>query len=101
MGLDKRQDIFPVQPQFRMGDQILGQGIDAGKSLVGIRGQDRQLPVKAAGKIQQDIAGIALQDIFVVQDPIRRRRGILFQTARHGEIRADPAYPAAGLFEAL
>ena len=79
----------------------MARAVDAGQPPVGIRGQGGQLLVKAPGKVQQDIAGVPLQDVLVIQDPIGSRRGFLFQAARRGEIRADLTDPLTGLFETL
>ena len=84
-----------------MGDEILGQTIDARQPAVGIRGQGGQLLVKTSGKVQQDIAGVPLQNVLVIKDPIGRRRGFLFQAARCGKIRADLTDPLTGLLETL
>ena len=97
--LDKSQDIFPIQAQFRMGNEILGETVYARQTLVGIRGQRRQLPVISPGKVQQDIAGVPLQDILIIKYPIGGGRGFLLQTARCREIRADIADPLPGPFK--
>ena len=52
VGLNKRQDILPVQAQFRMGNEIFGQTVDARQPPVGIGGERGELPVKAPGKVQ-------------------------------------------------
>ena len=99
MGFDERQDIISVQTKFRMRDQILGQGIDAGLPTVGIGGQRWQLPVKTPGKIQQDVADVTLQDIFVIQYPVGGRCGFLLQAAGHGKVRTDLTHPQTGSFQ--
>ncbi len=78
-----------------MGDKILGQAVDARQPPVVGRGQDRQAQVIAAGKVDQDIAGVALEDVLVVEDPVGRRRGLLFQLAGSGKIGGDLPYPQA------
>ena len=97
--LDELNDIHPVQTHLSMGDQILGQTIDAGQSMVGISGENRQLPVKMTGKIEQNIADITFENVLVVQNPISCCCGLLLQIAGGGEIGADLANPFSRLFE--
>ncbi len=76
-----------------MGDKVLGQAVDARQSPVVGRSENRQAQVKTPGKINQDIAGVALKDVFVVKYPVGRRRCPLLQVGCGGEIGADPADP--------
>ena len=99
--LDEVLDILPVQAQFGMGDEILGQTVDARQPPMGIGGEGGKLPVKAPGEVQQDIAGVSLQDVLVIEYPVGGRRGFLLQAAGSGEIGADPADPLTGLPETL
>ncbi len=93
VGLDKSQDILPVQAQFRMRYKILGETVNVRQAPVWIRSQCGQLPVKTSWQIQQDIAGISLQDVLVIKYPIGGQRCFLFQAARRSEIRADLTGP--------
>ena len=93
VGLGKGQDIFAVQAQFRMGDEVFGHTVNAWQAPVRVGCQNGELLIKTRRKVYKDIADVSFQDIFVVQYPIGSRRCLLFQAACCGKIRTDLTDP--------
>src|SRR5208337_549290 len=84
-----------------MGDEFPRQAVDARQTPVGLVGECRQLLVKTPRKVQLNVAGIALDDVLIVEKPLGGWRYTLFQSTRFGEIRANLMDPVTGLFEPL
>ena len=90
IGLDKRKDVLPVQAQVRVGDEFLRQAVDARQTPVGLVGERRQLLVETPGKIQLNVAYVALNDVLIVEEPLGGWRHALSQPARFGKIQSKP-----------
>ena len=82
-----------------MGDKFPRQAVDAGEPPVGLARECRQLPVIAPGQVQQNLSGVALDDVFIVEEPLGGRRHALFQAIRYGEIQACFVDPPAAPFD--
>jgi len=54
-----------------------------------------------AGKVQLNVAGVALDDVLIVEEPLGGWRHTLFQSTRFGEIRANLMDRLTGQFEPL
>ena len=72
-----------------MGHELFGQRVDARQVQVGLAIQQRELAEIPAGKIGSDIARVAFDDVFVVEDPFRGCGRRLFQAVRVGKIQTN------------
>ncbi len=64
---------FWVKPAVGMGDERPGQPIDARIALEGTLGQLRQFSVIAGWQVVVDLAQLFVDDVIIVDQPLRRR----------------------------
>ena len=88
IGLDEGLDVLLIQVQIGVRSQFPGQTVDARQPPVDAVGEGRQLSVKTPGQVQKDVTGVALEEIFVVEEPFAGRRRGLLHTIGFGEIQA-------------
>ncbi len=99
IGIDESEDVLPVQAQIRMEDEFPREPINARETPVRLAGERRKLPVIASGKVHQRFAGIAVDDVLVVEEPLGRWRRALSQSTRFGKIQACHMDPRPSPFE--
>ena len=98
-GIDETTDVLPVQAQLQVSDELACNIIDARQTFGVSAGQARKPPAELYGEIHLDVARVALDDVFVVEDPFRRGRCSLLQPARLGEILTDLVDLPTGILE--
>ncbi len=82
-----------------IGDELAGEIVDPGQTGGSPRGQARKLPAELHGQVHEDVPRVAVDDVLVVEYPLRRRRRPLLQPGCLREIDAHLVHLATGVLE--
>ena len=88
-GIHEPADVLPVQALFQLEDEPGGYIVDSWQADGRSARQGWKPPAELGREIHLDVTGVALDDVFVVENPLRGGRCSLLQPGRLGEIRAD------------
>ena len=97
--IDEFADVLSVEAQLTCRNEAAGDFVDARQAGGRPVRQAGKQPGKTEREIHLDVARRAFDDMFIVEDPLRRRRRALLQPARLDEIEADFVDLTAGVSE--